>query len=190
MNRKIMLIVLVTAALVAAGYWMKTNSRPLVNEKPLPEAAFILAQWGMSPKEVETANNTVLKPVNSYRRFYTPKQDIDKTRYQALEQSGLHFLGREASVIYTFIDEKLFGYHVFVSDRDPVAMDKDLRVHLASLYGNETSAVNDETPLKLIWDQANVIVNYWIYKDTVSVTQKYTAGFGVVSRKYKQSLGV
>jgi hypothetical protein len=185
----ISLLALVVAAIAFFPKYAPVHRLSVRTEAPSKSTAFLSAQWGMTPSEVAVANHAALEPVNTYRRFYTPHQDTDKARYQALEQNGLTFLEREASAIYTFFDGKLIGYHLFVVDRDPVALDRDLRVYLASHHGTETSAVSDETPLKLIWDHPDLIVNYWFYKDTVSVSQKYTAGFGVVNRKLKQSLG-
>jgi hypothetical protein len=185
----IALLAVVIAAVALFPKYSPVHRLPSHPEIPSNTTAFLSAEWGMTPAEVAAANHTVLEPVNTYRRFYTPHQDTDKARYKALEQNGLTFLEREASAIYTFFDGKLIGYHLFLVDRDPVALDRDLRVYLASRHGVETSAVSDETPLKLIWDHPDLIVNYWFYKDTVSVSQKYTAGFGVVNRKLKQSLG-
>ena len=188
MKRWIFFILLAAFIFLAVKHWLPV---PLteVSEKPLGEIAFMSARWGMSSQEVASANHTQLNPVDTYRRFYTPKINSNKSRYQAFEQNGLKLLERDASVVYAFFDNKLFGYHLFIADRDPVGLDRELRGYLASRYGAETSVVNDETPLKLIWDGPKFIVNYWFYKDTVSVTQKYTAGFGIINRKFKQSLG-
>jgi hypothetical protein len=143
--------------------------------------AFQNASWGMSPQEVEHANRAVLAPAVESQRFFR-KADDDPSHYLFYEQRDLKFLGRAANITYTFRNNHLFTYHVFVSDTDADRLDEDVRRYLTRLLGTKFSEPEDETALKLVWQFKNRIVNYWLVEEDISLRPKYTAVVGVTVR--------
>lgn len=157
---------------------------------PKGESAFLNARWGMSQLEVEQSNGRRLHPMVSSRKFYTVKEGIkNKTRYKAMqEESGRRIFGRESEISYIFFDDKLFSYHVFVRDREPLNLDQDMRNYLMGRFGHRFISETDDKPLKMIWNQKTINVNYWLYEDDLSLSDSYVAGYGVVYRPIEEAI--
>ena len=172
----LVLILSVAAAVYSASYRSKY---PRTSSVALPESAFLNAAWGMTPSQVEQANGSALERAPSSERFYQAP-DSDRFRYGSYQRQGIRYLGREATITYTFRDDRLFAYHVFVSDTDGGALDADVRRYLTRVYGPDASPEEDEqSALKLIWHFRERIVNYWFMKDELSMSPRYTAVIGV-----------
>ena len=155
------------------------SHRAFIQAEPFP-AAYLSARWGMSPTEVEQANGSSLRPPVSGRRFYQSQPGAEG-RYKTLEASGQKFLGREAAVSYTFKDNRLFTYHVFVADDDAAGLDTDMRRYLTRVFGPLAGSVEEEdSSLKEIWHFKDRMVNYWFFEDELAILKKFKAGFGVV----------
>lgn len=171
--------VIAAASLVLLSYQNLNHS---VSEAPLSADAFMKARWGMSPDEVMAANQITLFPPHTNKRFFSPKE-MEGDRHKTLQSSGQLFLGREAEVYYTFKDNRLCMYHVFVSDSDEELLDKDMRNYLNRKWG-ETAGTpqEDESTLKLLWQFKDVIVNYWLYQDEMALKSHFKAGVGVTYR--------
>ena len=143
----------------------------------------------MSSNQVAVANGGLLVPVVSANKFYTIKEGVaDKTRYQALQQEGISFLNHEATATYIFFDDRLFSYLVFIQDADEAALDLLMKEYLIGQLGIGYSSVNDGSPLRLVWHSPEQIVNYWIFKEELTMLQKFSAGFGVVYRPLEEAI--
>ena len=70
--------------------------------------AFYNARWGMTPGEVEKANGSSLEPLADNSKFYNDAQ-ADPSRVRSYQKKGGLFLGREATITYTFRDDRLFA---------------------------------------------------------------------------------
>ena len=133
----------------------------------------------MSLKEVESANNLTLLPVDGSKRFYSDAGADTIERYRSYDDRTARFLGWGATVTYTFRDDRLFAYHVFVTDSDGERLDREFRAYLKRIFGEGAGEPNDGAALKLIWHFKERIVNYWFIEDELSLRSKFTAGFGV-----------
>ena len=148
--------------------------------------AFLNARWGMSVMEVERANHSRLEMSVSGSRFYRGAPDTEK-RSQTWESRGQKFLGRPAVVSYTFLDNRLFICHVFISDKDADVLDKDMKQYLIRVFGGRYSLTEDETSLKMVWHFKDKIVNYWFYEEDLALIGKFKAGFGVVYKPIEET---
>ena len=184
----VLLVLLGAVALLMLHPFKGAPILPFVQSPP--RKAFMNTDWGMSRQEVEAALQSSLEPIQSSRQFYTPKEGIqDKTRYQALQQSNVSFLGRLANVIYVFFDNRLYSYHVFVKDRDMEKLDKEMKAYLVKEFGTGYLFVHEEEPLSMLWHGKFLIVNYWLLNDDMGLSPKYEAGFGVVNVLLEEKIG-
>ncbi len=147
--------------------------------------AFLGTRWGQSPEEVEGVMGLKLKPAQE-RRFYEVRPGYED-RYRSYD-ADIRFLDRPASVNYVFLDGKLFIYHVFIEDRDGEGLDLDVREWLARTYGDDSVVVTDPGTLKLIWNKADLTVNYWYSLRELSLAGKYQAVFGAVYKPLEPPL--
>lgn len=156
------------------------------------KTGFIQSKWGASPQEVEAADQVTLQTSESYRKFYSVKEEIkDTSRYKALYADSKEFLGHKARISYVFFDNKLYTYHVFIQGSDPAELDSLMRKYLVENFGNTFVSVDDEaSPLKLVWNQPTEFINYWFFKEPLSISleDKFSAGFGVVYRPLEDSI--
>lgn len=179
------LLVLLAAA--AALSWMSVQrseqslSAVVAAGKAGHRQAFYRALWGMTLAQVEQANGTTLKPGPSSERFYRA-EDSDRSQYLSYQQEGVRYLGRDAAVVYTFRDGHLFAYHVLVSDPVGDVLDADVRRHLTRVFGADSSTQEGQDTLKLIWHFKDLLVNYWLMEDDLSLRPKYTAVIGVTAQ--------
>jgi hypothetical protein len=173
-------LLLSALVLSAAAAWF--SLRALEASRTVPAVgdarAFLNAQWGMSPEEVAAANGARLQEVPSGRYA---DDEAGGGRDRSYEQNGVRFLGREARAVYTFRDERLRAYHVFISDRDAAALEADMRRFLERRFGGRYSEP-DEGALKRVWHFRDRIVNYWFYPEELALGEKYRAGYGVSHR--------
>ena len=149
--------------------------------------AFLNALWGMSRAEVETANGRPLQKPSSRQRFYDPPKGTED-RYEIWQVEGQNVLGRPAILFYSFLDGKLFAYHVFMTDADGEALDKTIRSYLVKKFGTNFS--EEEGTLKMLWQSKDIWVNYWFYELDLSLTTRYKAGFGVLYRQLERPTSV
>lgn len=153
------------------------------------ETAFFNVRWGMTQHEAEISGGRKLYTVANAGKFYSVKPGILISRYKALqEEPGRLLLGREAEVTYIFFDDHLFSYHVFVHDRDPDVLDHDMKNLLFKKYGQSFIVEENNNPMTMIWNQKDIIVNYWFYKDSFSLGEKYIAGYGVLYRPIERTI--
>lgn len=186
-NKKALFVALLVLASLISFYSVQQKNRiqeQVLNQAAVKRPAFMNAQWGMSPDEIVSANRTALEPATGNRRFFQAEPG-DEVRYQTLQAAGHKFLGREAVVYYTFLDGRLHACHVFVSDGSEDLLDADMRRYLIRQWGSQFSEIHDESPLKLIWQFKDLSVNYWIYRDEMSLVHSWKAGVGV---SYKPDL--
>jgi hypothetical protein len=180
------LLFLTVLAAAALGTWFyASHTRPTAPAAP-PPRAFLNAVWGMGPEEIARVNQTPLEPPVSGRRFYVPPAGSE-ARYRTLETRQHKFFGRPSIVSYTFVDDKLFAYHVFVSDEEEETLDKNMREYLADKFGPSGTAVEDGTRLKMVWQKGDVTVNYWFYEEEMGLTGRYKAVLGVLYRPLERS---
>jgi hypothetical protein len=151
------------------------------SEPPEDLTAFGNTRWGMSSEEAQNAQQATLEPYTSRFQFFTPPKDSQKT-FKILEQRTVPFLNRESSVVYVFIEDKLASYHVIMKDNDPDLLYETVRGYLIQKFGNSYSDVNDDGPLKMIWDNPKRFVNLWVYSDELALQKSFHAVFGVVYR--------
>lgn len=174
-------LLVAVAGIVLSDRFVARAVPPVIQENP---RAFLNAAWGMSPAQVKEASHSILAPSASSDRFYRPAPGTEN-RTQTLEAHGQKFLGREAVVSYTFLDDRLFSYHVFTSDSDADRLDADMRRYLVRIFGTKYSPVEDDSSLKMVWQFKDKLVNYWFYEEDLALAAKFKAGFGV---EYKGSL--
>lgn len=158
-------------------------------EAPAPTSAFLNAAWGMSKAEVEAADQAVLLAPEAKAKFFTPRPSVDSARYRIYERRDVEFLGRAATVTYVFFDDKLFTYHVFVKDPDGEVLNDEMTAYLADRFGAGASEVSGKEPLRSVWQDKYLIVNYWFFHEPLTLSQKYSAGFGVVYRPIHDNIG-
>ncbi len=189
MSRRAIAAAVGVLLLIAAATLLYLATKPF-HRPASSKTAFLNAKWGMSKTQVETANAVTLGPPASKRQLFTPSDRVDASRYQSYEQTvPALFLGRQATVCYVFFDDRLFTYDVFVKDAEGEALDSEMRHYLTDRFGSDLSEVNDQDPLRLVWQEKYRIVNYWFYQEAFSLSQKYTAGFGVVYRPINDAIG-
>ena len=189
MGRKFFGVALTATALLAmSGFFGCSKNEANRAVVPANDTAFINARWGMSQSQVELSNGRKLIKSLSPRKFYSVKKGIlNPSRYQAMqEESGRHFLGRDAEITYVFFDDRLFAYYVFVSDRDPESLDQDMRRFLTGRFSQNFIVSEDDQPLKMIWSHKDIIVNYWFFKVELNLSSKTTASYGVIYRPIEE----
>lgn len=142
----------------------------------------------MSPAQVERSNRCRLVPAGGPQKYFSPKPGASAADYLALRQERAEFLGREASVVYVFHRERLYGYHVFLQGRDEWELDRLLTAHLEKLFGGGFLEIDDGGALRRVWNLPRLIVNYWRYADPYSVFDRTRAGYGVVTRQAEDAV--
>lgn len=135
------------------------------------EKAFLDSTWEMSPREIERANNTVLKPPRFDFRGISYADDpyprvINMKRYKSLVQNGLDLWSHSANVNYGFFDDKLFTYVVEISVyRDQVnQLNKIIISKISEKYGQFQKQENKTYYIQGTWNKTPVKVYYWIYE--------------------------
>lgn len=144
------------------------------------------ARWGMSPDEVMATNQISLSAPMTNKRFFSPREG-EEGRFKVLTAQGQRFLGREADVYYTFKDNKLCMYHIFVSDNDEARLDADMRKYLTRKWGGQEGGAQEDATLKLVWQFKDRNVNYWLYEEEMSLTAPFKAGIGVTYKPLADS---
>jgi hypothetical protein len=167
------LLALSAAAFLTRQTWLVHDEMPIKSR----EKAFLNSEWGMSPNELAAVHGAALTEKTGGRHLYQAEAGTD-ARYKTLEASG-KFLGREAVTNFTFFDDKLVSYHVFVSDSDEHALDEDMKRYLMRAFGAGSEEEDQGTPLKMVWQTKEKIVNYWLYEEPNALSRPYRAGFGV-----------
>ena len=179
MTRRPLWGVLFLSAALALGSVLWLRHMPQVPAVPENKKAFLSAEWGMTPEAVEKTGGAVLRSVEGDQRFYSASA-ADAPRYRSYErEGGIKFLGYTGKLTYTFRDGRLLAYHVFVTDGQGEKLDADMRKYLMEHFGERASALEEDQPLKLVWQFSDRIVNYWFMPEELSLTPKYTAGYGV-----------
>jgi hypothetical protein len=178
--RRPVLWLLLALSLIVTAASMHALHGPAGHEQAVQkkDIAFLQARWGMRPDEVGKANGIVLEPaIDSQHIDYDPQADT--SRYRSYEQREAKFLGRGAKITYTFHDGHLATYRVFLSDPNGERLDADMRRYLTRVFGDKASEQEEGSPLKLVWQFKDRIVNYWFMREELSLRSKYIAGFGV-----------
>ena len=172
-------LVFVSLAFFTKNQWL--NVYTPAPEKSVPaQKAYFRSEWGMSPEEVSRANEVLLVPQTTQQRLYEAPTG-QESRYQTLQTQG-RFLSREAIIYYTFMDERLVSYHIFLTDSDGEALDKDMRRYFFRTYGEDSVVVDDGSPLKLLWEKRGMTANYWYFIVGDSEPALYKAGIGVLNK--------
>ena len=186
MKKKIIIFILIGLILVGAVLFFKLYP-PQANQSHF---AFLKSTWGMSPQEVEVANGVKLEPFPNPGFFYPAEVGAKQSlKYSVLQEINYSFLGRDAKVVYVFFDSKLLSYYLLIHDRDPEILDKEMTGFLKTTFGANYLSVGEEhAPLKLVWTQKEYLINYWLFRETLSVSNKYTACYGVIYRPLKEKL--
>ncbi len=181
----IFLLFLILAVIAAGFSYFKFC--PL--SKPVPPVAFSKACWGMGFQEVQKSNQTTLTKNENLGRFYIPKRNgPESSRYTSYESNDSSFLGRQAKVRYLFLDDRLFAFHLFIQDADAEKLQADMEAYLDRQFGKQYLEGGDTSAsLKRIWNLKDQIVNYWFFQESLSLSQKFSAGFGVVYRPIEES---
>lgn len=135
----------------------------------------------MSVKEVQQVNRIELERIQNYERYYSPKKALrDLKKLEAYKETGIKFLGREATVTYIFFNNRLFQYHVFIQDSDKSALEEDLTRYLTKEFGFLFIRNDEGLGLRRIWQKKDRIINDWFYQDDLCLIKKYSAGFAVL----------
>jgi len=145
--------------------------------------AFLGARWGSTPAQVRAKiGRDFVTPRTDlvFSRIIDPLKNADTTVF---ELPSAPYAGREAAVWFVFIGDRLGAYYIFLEDADPAALDTDARVAVEAEFGDATTAVEDKTPLKAVWSQGPIDVNYWILRDEFRLTPRFRAAVGVRSKK-------
>ena len=143
----------------------------------------------MGFQEVQKSNQTTLTKNENLGRFYIPKRNgPESSRYTSYESNDSSFLGRQAKVRYLFLDDRLFAFHLFIQDADAEKLQADMEAYLDRQFGKQYLEGGDTSAsLKRIWNLKDQIVNYWFFQESLSLSQKFSAGFGVVYRPIEES---
>ncbi len=174
-----LLFVALLGILLSSRFLNGRPSGPLPDAKAAHPGAFLNSRWGMSASQVQEANRLPLRPSVFGSRFYRAAPSAE-SRVRTFEAGGQKFLGRPAVVNYTFLDDRLFTFHVFTSGSDADALDADMRGYLIRAFGTRFNSVDDESSLKMVWHFKDKLVNYWFYEEELALSVKFKAGFGVV----------
>ncbi len=127
---------------------------------------------------------------DSALRFYTPRPGIEDSRYQTWRSEGQRFLGRTAVIHYTFLDDRLFAFHVFITDSDGQKLDSDMRRYLVARFGTQFSREEEDPALKLLWQSKERTVNYWFYERESSLLGRFKAGYGALYHSFERPSAV
>lgn len=141
----------------------------------------------MSHKQVAAANRAVLKPASFARQLYKVAPGLEG-RYETWETHTQKFLGRDAVISYSFVEDQLFTFHIFTSGDDEEALDADMSRYLNRVFGPRSSNIEDGSSLKRVWHFKDRNVNYWLYEEEIALRQRFKAGFGVVYKPIEQKL--
>ncbi len=146
--------------------------------------------WGMNRKEVERVLGKALAEAPQTRKFYSPRNPIASAQAQTFRMEGQAFLGKESDYVFLFLGDKLAAYYIFIKGFEPDELDDAMRSFLIKKFG-ETYVVPadpDQELLKMIWQKKTLTVNYWVFKEELTMTQKACAGFGVINHQIEESL--
>lgn len=112
------------------------------------EKAFLNSTWKMSPKEIERANKTYLKPIN--KGIYVFHDIIDKDRFTVLEGKNISLWRRNAKIQYKFFDNKLYAYYIGIENYYLSKLPDEIVDSLRGRFGTEKEAMLCNTPCVLI----------------------------------------
>lgn len=166
----IFLIIILIAGLFLVDKYLSANNL-LFYSTGTSEKAFLDSTWGMAPREIERANNTVLKPPRfdftgmPYETDPYPRV-INMKRYKSLVQNGLDFWSHSANVKYGFFDDKLFTYVAeIIVYRDQVnQLNETIISKISEKYGQFQKQENKTYYIQGAWNKIPVKVYYWIYE--------------------------
>ena len=162
-------------------FYRRPFIKQITNSPSIEKKAFINTEWGMSVKEVQQVNRIELERIQNYERYYSPKKALrDLKKLEAYKETGIKFLGREATVTYIFFNNRLFQYHVFIQDSDKSALEEDLTRYLTKEFGFLFIRNDEGLGLRRIWQKKDRIINDWFYQDDLCLIKKYSAGFAVL----------
>jgi len=178
---------LVTLLVLGSAFFYSRSIQDWLMTRQHHKEAFGKAKWGMSVAQVEKAQGVKLDPPTDQHRYYTPVNGLE-SRYIVLKQADLTFLGRSAEAHYVFFDDRLYACHLTVKDRNPQVLDRDVQAYLIGRFGTVNTPVSDGSSLRMIWHLREVIVNYWLLKNSLSLTSPYEAIFGVVYQPIERSI--
>jgi hypothetical protein len=173
-------LIVVTLLAVAGWYLLRLPQAPI--PEPIAEGAFLHAEWGMSPEQVSEANGTPLEPSTTPVTRFMELGPGEETRYRILEARNQNLLGRESILRYTFKDNRLAGYYLFIPDSDCEALDRDARAYLYMKFGSSAENIDEGTPLSLVWQSNRQVVNYWFIEDEIALAKPCRAVVGVVAQ--------
>lgn len=162
----ILIIILLFTMIFGLDYYLKKNNY-LFYSNGTEEKAFIDATWGMSPNEVQRANNITLVPAK-YGVFHWPDQAKAGyprflERYKLLEgENHITLWGFDTKVEYAFLDDKLFECTVFLDGYDSDKMHKIIASTLIKRYGDGAIEENRNYLHAMQWESNSERVEYWL----------------------------
>lgn len=165
--------------------------------------AFLNSTWLMSENEIERANNTFLKRLdsNDWGILYFEPDVINPYRYKTLKQTNINLWNHEAKVEYGFFDNKLYKYHVEYFVYNHSKHHNILTTSLKERFGDNPITkldINDkqyDIINRYMWNTSDVDISYIMshhkkkgkYKVNINATYKpYSKKIESISNKEKK----
>jgi len=168
-------IFLFIGCVIGISYLVKNNLIYSISS----EKAILNATWGMSPNEVEKANNAVLSRHELHNIFILVTPDVsEKNRFKFLVQKNRFLFGREAEISYDFFDNKLYRYVVSLNINNKGKAENNILGVIRSKHGDgqKTKKTSDDELCSYKWITKKQIVSYSLYKN------KKNEGYKVIIR--------
>lgn len=170
---KLKKIFIISNIMTALAFLLLLNyyliSKELLFYSPYSEKkAFFNSKWGMSPKEIEKENKVNLTPAKIVL-FNIPDQGgfkypsvVNMERYKLLNQIE-HFTlwGFETKVEYSFFDNKLFEYTLFITGYDSTELHITIVTALKRQFGEGIIENKDYYLHSIKWENKINSVSYW-----------------------------
>lgn len=157
--------------IISINYYLE-DEKLLFYSTGTKHKAFLHSTWEMSEKEVERANNTFLF-IPDYDFFDFPDSQYPKvlnmSRYKSRVQREITIWGYDSRVEYSFFDDRLFEYTLFVKGYDAKQLHEEILKNLSVKYGEGTNESKDDNFLyKMSWDTKLVTIDHWLVKESSS----------------------
>lgn len=136
------------------------------------KAAILNAKWGMSPDQIEKANNTILsKPKPKDLLFPVIYGVSDFNRFEQLQQSNIFVYDNlRADITYDFLDKKLFKYVIRIKINQGTNESQAIKIlnTIKKKYGNGKRVPNKNTKAMLSyeWVTKDKKISLSLYKET------------------------
>ena len=164
----IFLLLLIVALALFLNHYLKINNL-LFYATGTKEKAFINATWGMSPLEIERANNISLKPgltffmlISKDKKFQYPKV-IHMDRYKSLDEvQEINLWGFDTKVNYAFFDNRLFEYTLNIYGYNLNKLHEKVSSELIKKFGNGINENDKDLVKSMLWDTETILADYWI----------------------------